>query len=353
MLSTSVGVFAPSSLGGGQYSLQLYVNPSSKAKYLNAGDYIQDSTGNEYEVVSFTSPHSDGGTVTVDFVTADVIPVQDGGYNSLWYTPGQVDLRPEMQTAGGLGSPVLYSGPNYEYSVFASWAVSSQANEAVVGDRIVDANGREFEISFLDPTNRFNVDIRVIEVEKNAQPPVSGSATMYRPTSNRKLFQGTELTTSARTAIRNRDNAIVDQITSGSSGGGGALLKEMENGSGSTIASGKAVAKLADGTIAPADSDGVNRQQMIGLTAEEIIDGATGNVYLFGQNVPGLLTGSGFNVGEEIYLAETEGQLTNDPNSFTGDNDSIIKVGIADCASGSASSVVADLIMFPEVIIRP
>ena len=352
MLSTPAAVFAPSSLGGGQYSFQLYINPSSKAKYLNVGDYVRDNTGNEYEVVSFTSPHTDGAVVTTNFVTSDTIPIQDAAYDSTWYTPNQVDYRPLMQTSGGLGSPILYDAPNYEYTIFGSWVSSSEANKAEVGDRIVDSNGREFEISFLDPVSRFNVDIRVIEVEKEGIAPIGGNATLYRPTLNRSLFQGTEITTTARTAIRNRDNVILDSIQS-SSGGSGSLLKEMENGHTATISAGTAVAKKSDGTVIPADSDGVGTQQMIGICFSEITVGSVGDIYLFGQNIPGVISGLGFSVGDEIFLSETAGQLTNDPNSFTGDDDSIIKVGIADCSSGSASSTATDLIMFPEVIYRP
>jgi len=355
MLATSVYIYNPSSLGGGQYNVEVYVNPSSKAKYLNIGDYLKDTAGNEYEVQSFNSPFADGGVITVSFVTSDVIPVEDADYNSSWYTPGQVDLRPAVQTGGEIRAPVLYSAPNYEYTILATWTNSAQANKAAVGDRIVDSQGYEFEISFLDPTSRFTANIRVVEIEPIGKPPVAGGATMYRGTPNRNFYQGGELTTAARTAIRNRDSQLVDQALIGSGGGGGgALTKLMESGHTGTIAAGVPIAKLSNGKIIPADSDGVGgAQQLIGITQEQILLGGVGSVYLFGQNVAGVITGLGFAVGEEVYLAETAGTYTNDPNSFTGDNDSIIKIGIADCAAGSASGTATDLILFPDVILRP
>jgi hypothetical protein len=56
-------------------------------------------------------------------------------------------------------------------------------------------------------------------------------------------------------------------------------------------------------------------------------------------------------------LAQTGGQggvsFINSVGSLTGDDDSIIKVGIADCAAGTASGTATDLIVFPEVILRP
>lgn len=353
MLSTSVYVYNPASIGGGQYTFDMYVQSSSLAKYLNIGDYVKDTAGNEYEVQSFTSPFSDGGTVTVSFITSDALPVEDSDYDSEWYTPGQNDLRPIVQTAGAIGSPVLYDAPNYEYEVLASWVDSGEANKAAVGDRIVDSVGYEFEISYIDPTSRFNVNCRVVEVEKIGKPPVAGDATLYRATTLQKFYQGGTLNTSARTAIRNRDAQLLDGALSSGGSGGVALTKIMENGYTGTIVANTPVSKVSDGTIVPADSDSVNGQQMIGIAKENILLGGTGEVYLFGQNIPGAISGLGFSVGDEVYLSETQGQFTNDPNSFTGDDDSIIKVGIADCSAGNASSTASDLIMFPEVILRP
>lgn len=355
MLATSVYIYSPTSLGGGQYRFEMYVGTSTKAKHLNVNDYVKDTASNEYKVESFTSPFSDGGLVTVSFVTNDVLPVEDADYDSSWYTPGQEDLRPFVQTPGELSSITVYDAPAYEYSLLATWVYSGEANKAVVGDVVVDATGYEYEISYIDSVDRFNVDIRVKEVERIGRPPTVGVATLYRPTFSYGFFQGTELTNLARTAIRNRDMQLIDNAIAAGGGGGSSanLTKVMANEDSATIEAGVPVSKLSTGGVVKADSDGVSRQQLVGITKEEIAVGSTGEVYLLGQNIPGVLTGMGFAVGDEIYLSESLGGYTNDPDSYTSGDDSIIKIGIADCSVGVASAVATDLILFPDVIIRP
>lgn len=156
------------------------------------------------------------------------------------------------------------------------------------------------------------------------------------------------------------DSANANLFTNKSAGGSpdpigastSVLVKQMENQSGSTIASGRPVSKKANGTIVEGDSDAALAQQLIGITLQSIAHAALGNVALLGQNVPGAVTGLGFAPGQDIYLSETGG-YTNDPNSFTGNNDSIIRIGIADCPAGAASGTATDLVLFPEVIARP
>lgn len=131
-----------------------------------------------------------------------------------------------------------------------------------------------------------------------------------------------------------------------------ALIKVMQNLSGATILAGKPVSKKSDGSIVAGDSDAADGQQLIGISLEEILDTETGNVALFGQNIPNAVSGLGFAPGDEVYLSETGG-YTNDHGSFTGDNDSIFKIGIADCPAGNASGTATDLILFPEVLSRP
>ena len=58
------------------------------------------------------------------------------------------------------------------------------------------------------------------------------------------------------------------------------------------------------------------------------------NVLLVGANVTNAIQGMGFSPSDEIFISEVTGQYTNDPDSFTDDNDSIIRVGVADCAAG-------------------
>jgi len=113
------------------------------------------------------------------------------------------------------------------------------------------------------------------------------------------------------------------------------------------------VSKLANGKIVPADSDAANGQEYVGITtvAALAVD-AIVSVLLPGANVVGALTGLGFLPGQEIFLGENGG-FVNDVSAFAGNNDSIIRVGIADCSAGAASAIVNDLIAFTEVVARP
>lgn len=127
------------------------------------------------------------------------------------------------------------------------------------------------------------------------------------------------------------------------------FFKQME--AADAIAINRPVAKLSNGKIVQADSDG--EQNIIGYAlAAASADGDLINVLTLGANLANAVTGLGFAPGEEIFLDESGG-YTNDPDTFSGNDDSIIKVGIADCAAGVASATATDLICFAEVIARP
>lgn len=150
---------------------------------------------------------------------------------------------------------------------------------------------------------------------------------------------------------RNQESkALID----GSLGGGGGAKAMI---AGEAIAAGKPVSKRAsDGKVVKADSDGSGTQNFIGIsTTSAAGDGSAITVRLLGANVAGVLTGLGFVTGDEIFMDETAGAYTNGAgvDAFTGANDSILRLGMADCAAGSASTTAVDLIMFPEVITRP
>lgn len=128
-------------------------------------------------------------------------------------------------------------------------------------------------------------------------------------------------------------------------------IKKMQ--AGETILAGKPVSKRADGKILAADSDGLGRQQVIGVSLDSIPTDTLGDVLLFAPNAPGVLAGLGFVPGQEIFIGEATGGYVDDITPFTGGNDSIVKVGVADCAEGVASAEATDLILISQVIARP
>lgn len=133
--------------------------------------------------------------------------------------------------------------------------------------------------------------------------------------------------------------------------GSNIFIKQMQ--AAGVIATNMPVSKRPDGKIEQADSDAATGQEVVGFAlAAAAGNGSLINVLCVGANIAGALTGLGFTPGQEVYLSENSG-YTNDPNSFTGNNDSIIRLGVADCAAGAASTVVTDLIVFTEVIVRP
>jgi len=404
MLLEKVFVFNPASLGGGSYTIDLFFSNPAKAKYLAIGDQVQDTNTNRYQITSATFPYQDGTTVTFSFVDNDVIPLLDSGFDSVAFTPGQADLRPAMRTAGSAGSFIIFDSTNYEYEGLFSPTISVEANKAVVGDSIVDSNGKEFVITFIDGASRFNINIRMQERDKVGEFPSGGDGTLYRSSTNRNFFQGTEITDPARTNIFNRDKVIIDlNLGSGGGGGeantssnvggenevfkqktsldfefrtlkagtniiltqntsdieisstasgGGPFQKSMVNNTGVSIAANSTVAKKSDGSIVLADSDAAGSQQYVGVTLALILNGAAGIVQMPWPNLAGALTALGFSSGDDVFMGETPGTFIKGAD-FTGGDDQFTKVGVADCATGIASATATDLIMFTEVLGGP
>lgn len=272
-----------------QYDLDLFIQNISLAGFLNIGDYVKDTAANEYEIIAGTIPFSDGGTLTVQAVTNNVQPVEDTDYDSEWYTPNQANLRPEMQTGGSIGSSALFSAPDYEYTIVAGWTNPAQDALAVVGDRVVDLNGREFEITFIDGGSRFSVAFRMKEVEREAISPVLGSATLYRPTSIRGFFQGSFTTAQALNNINNRDNVIVDPLVGAGGGGGGSngsFVPEYHD-----ITAGEETAKQFNLSNVPDDPTEVIVDVLNGSSLKPIVDYTiSGSVFNWsGLGVDGIL----------------------------------------------------------------
>lgn len=150
---------------------------------------------------------------------------------------------------------------------------------------------------------------------------------------------------------RNKELVSTIEGNLGGGGGGTSLSKVMQN-SGTTIAAGKPVGKKPDGTIVLADSDGVNTQNFCGITSASMAPSATGIILIPGQNIAGAITGLGFAPGDSVFLNESGG-YSNTTSGFSGDNDTIWKIGMADCASGLASPTATDIIIMTEKLISP
>lgn len=146
--------------------------------------------------------------------------------------------------------------------------------------------------------------------------------------------------------------STIDGNLGGGGGGGGTSLSKVMQNSGSTIPGGKPVSKKPDGTIVLADSDGVNAQNFCGITQSSISPSVTGVILTPGQNIENAILGLGFAPGDTVFLNESGG-YSNTTSGFTGGNDTIWKIGMADCAAGLASSVATDIILFTEKLISP
>jgi len=120
------------------------------------------------------------------------------------------------------------------------------------------------------------------------------------------------------------------------------LNKSKLNSTGSTIAVDKTVALKTDGTICLADSDDPAATNVIGVTKEEILSGSYGVIQLIGPSAPNVVDGLGFATGDIIYVGDDPGELTNNLGAIVG---TVKVVGIADCASDTASGVATDLIV--------
>lgn len=131
------------------------------------------------------------------------------------------------------------------------------------------------------------------------------------------------------------------------------LVKYKKNMTGGTIPAYKRVALKTDGTIVLADSDNPTAMLDIGMSLDAIDHNTFGRVLLNGASAPGALTGLGFSVGDSIFLSKTPGALINSAAGFDPNTDTIMRVGIADCASNTEGTAATDLIMTVEVYSSP
>jgi hypothetical protein len=138
--------------------------------------------------------------------TVHSAPTEDIGYDSTMFTPGQVDLDPQVRTGGTISAVSLNSGPDYEYQITFTPNLTAQANLAAVGDYIADGVGNVYRLTFLDATNRFNDPILVREVDTRGETPTTGNGTLYRPTTGgRSYFQGNSISDDVDVLLFARD----------------------------------------------------------------------------------------------------------------------------------------------------
>lgn len=143
---------------------------------------------------------------------------------------------------------------------------------------------------------------------------------------------------------------IVAPVETGDPAGSLFIKKMMAS---AAFSANRPLGKLTNGKVVDADSDGVpGADNFCGYSLQAATaDGDLIDVLCPGPNLAGALTGLGFSTGQEIYLSQDSG-YTNDPGTLVGNNDSIIKLGIADCAASTATGTAVDLIAFSSIISR-
>ena len=68
MLPEKTYIYSPASIGGGDYTFNLYFLNFAMAKFLNLGDYVEDTAGNRYQIkLPTVIPFADGNLVTAHF----------------------------------------------------------------------------------------------------------------------------------------------------------------------------------------------------------------------------------------------------------------------------------------------
>jgi hypothetical protein len=315
-LNQKVYIFEPTSLGGGDYRISLYLENPTFEKYLQIGDYIKDTLNRRYEVINWQGyplDFLDGRSITVKFVDTDALPTEDTDFNSDWFTPNLSDIRPPLQTNGELSNISLYSGQNFEYTVTASWESSIESSKALVGDHVADSSGTVYELTFIDSTSRFSTPCRIKEVEKYGKSPQSGAATLYRPTPISKLFTGKQFSVDQINSVRNRDNYLTDSSSGGGGGGGGTASLTFNASCSIAESIGDAVYLSDTNTVARANASSPNTAPVIGF----IIEKPTASTCV-------ILTEGEFTYPSTLlakttyYLNTAAGGITSNPPSSTG-----------------------------------
>jgi hypothetical protein len=128
-------------------------------------------------------------------------------------------------------------------------------------------------------------------------------------------------------------------------------IKKMVAGFGPMNAYTPVAKSRVTGKIIPLDSDDPYANFPIGILkdsvtySDDLVD-----VYIGGVNLPGILFGKGFNVGDVIYSSSIPGGMTNDLTGVNPAEESILRLGVADCGAGEANGVATDLILSMEIV---
>jgi len=151
--------------------------------------------------------------------------------------------------------------------------------------------------------------------------------------------------------FKNATGQVIQLTSNGSLIGGSSNFEaSFLNGEGATLPQFSLVSIKTDGSIVFADSDSLDGQRPIGFVKTAINSGGQGVIILFGRKLASVVAGLGFVPGDDVYMSETSGQITNTPSAFTAGDDTIIRLGIACMGDNLSGSLATDMILMREVI---
>lgn len=211
MIKSKIWLYQIEDKSNGDYNVNMFFQNTSTAQYLRLNDEITDSAGNKYSIKEATLPFSDGATAKIHYISNNVQPIEDSDYNSVINSLDTFNPLPRLKTTGLLSDISIYDSINYEYIATFTPDDGATASEAIVGDRLVDYSGKEYEITYLSD-NKFADQFRIKEVELQGISPSQDVITLYSQTKNFGFFQGHEFNPSARLSVQNRDFKKLDEL---------------------------------------------------------------------------------------------------------------------------------------------
>jgi hypothetical protein len=148
---------------------------------------------------------------TNPLLQGDVL-LEDVDYTSEMNTPGTYDVRSKLTVLGTISS-IVWEQSTFSWKLVALWEDPGIANQVILGDLILDSAGRVFEVSYIDPVDKWAVEAKVKErsTERYGIAPVEGDANLFRPTQGEGLFTGTVFNSVVTTSMWTRDNWILEK----------------------------------------------------------------------------------------------------------------------------------------------